>query len=65
MGGFAEAMLERVRAARESVRDATAAKDAYRIAVAQDELDDALRVARRHGLDPDTDTGTDASSRAQ
>lgn len=53
MGGsvFAEALLERVRQARGVLEAALAAEDAYAVAVAQDELDDAVRVARRHGVD--------------
>ncbi|MCI3273542.1 hypothetical protein [Streptomyces cylindrosporus] len=54
MGGFAEAVLERVHAARTALSAALAAEDAYEVAVAQDELDDALRVARRHGIDVDS-----------
>jgi archaeosine-15-forming tRNA-guanine transglycosylase len=58
MGGsvFAEALLERVRQARASLETAVAAEDAYLVAVAQDELDDAVRVARRHGVDVDAVT---------
>jgi hypothetical protein len=53
MGGsvFAEALLDRVRQARASLETALEAEDAYAVAVAQDELDDAVRVARRHGVD--------------
>ncbi|WP_405578379.1 hypothetical protein [Streptomyces sp. NBC_01092] len=51
MGGFAEAARERVREARAAVSAALEAEDAYEVAVARDELDDALRVARRHGID--------------
>ncbi|GHH28782.1 hypothetical protein [Streptomyces lanatus] len=47
---FAEALLERVRQARASLDAALAAGDAYAIAVAEDELDDAVRVAHRHGV---------------
>jgi hypothetical protein len=46
-----EALLARVRAARARLADAVAAEDPYAVAVAQDELDDAVRFARRHGLD--------------
>jgi hypothetical protein len=49
----AEALLARIRAARARLTDAVAADDPYEVAVAQDELDDALRFARRHGLDID------------
>ncbi|MDF3143485.1 MULTISPECIES: hypothetical protein [unclassified Streptomyces] len=48
---FAEALLERVRHARADLEAALEAQDAYAVAVAQDELDDAVRVARRHGVD--------------
>ncbi|MFG2549507.1 hypothetical protein [Streptomyces sp. NPDC048581] len=53
MGGsvFAEALLERVRQARVALEAALEAEDTYAVAVAQDELDDAVRVARRHGVD--------------
>ncbi|MFF7194653.1 hypothetical protein ACFZAM_13195 [Streptomyces sp. NPDC008079] len=53
MDGFAEAMLERVRVAREAVAAAGRAGDAYALAVACDELDDALRIARANGVDAD------------
>ena len=46
-----EALLARVRAARAGLAAAVAADDPYAVAVAQDELDDAVRFARRHGLD--------------
>jgi hypothetical protein len=46
-----EALLARVRAARAGLATAEAAEDPYAVAVAQDELDDAVRFARRHGLD--------------
>ncbi|MFD4601886.1 hypothetical protein ACFWPQ_28115 [Streptomyces sp. NPDC058464] len=51
MGTVAEALLARVRAARAAVAAAREAEDPYAVAVAQDELDDAVRFARRHGLD--------------
>ncbi|MFJ8111361.1 hypothetical protein [Streptomyces sp. NPDC096132] len=51
MGAVVEALMARVRAARAGLAAAVAAEDPYAVAVAQDELDDALRVARRHGLD--------------
>ncbi|WP_129305279.1 hypothetical protein [Streptomyces sp. L2] len=51
MGGFADAVRERVREARAAVAAAVEAGDAYEAAVARDELDDALRVARGHGID--------------
>ncbi|MCX5328049.1 MULTISPECIES: hypothetical protein [unclassified Streptomyces] len=51
MGAVAEALLARVRAARAGLAAAVEAEDPYAVAVAQDELDDAVRFARRHGLD--------------
>ena len=58
VGEVVEALLARVRAARAGLAAAVAAEDPYAVAVAQDELDDAVRFARRHGLDV-TVTGTD------
>ncbi|MGW7005583.1 hypothetical protein ACWGCW_22960 [Streptomyces sp. NPDC054933] len=55
MSGFVEAVLERVRDARAAVEAALEAEDAYAVAVAQGELDDALRIAHRHGIDPGPD----------
>ncbi|WP_406164745.1 hypothetical protein [Streptomyces sp. NBC_00996] len=55
MGGFAEAARERVRAARAALTAAREAEDAYETAVAQDELDDALRVANGHGINVGAD----------
>jgi hypothetical protein len=46
-----EALLARVWAARAVLADAVAAEDVYAVAVAQDELDDAVRLARGLGLD--------------
>ncbi|MGW3411415.1 hypothetical protein [Streptomyces sp. NPDC000888] len=51
MGTATEALLARVRAARAELAVAVAADDAYSVAVAQDELDDAVRLARGYGLD--------------
>lgn len=51
VGAVAEALLARVRAARAGLATAVEAEDPYAVAVAQDELDDAVRFARRHGLD--------------
>ncbi|WP_405638975.1 hypothetical protein [Streptomyces sp. NBC_00019] len=59
MGGFTEAVLERVCTARTALSAALEAEDAYEVAVAQDELDDALRVARRHGIDAGADVAAD------
>ncbi|MFI9202473.1 hypothetical protein [Streptomyces sp. NPDC053048] len=61
MSAFAEAMRERVRAARAALAEARTAGDAYAAAVAEDELDDALRLALAHGVTteaaPDGDDG--------
>nr|QIY76200.1 hypothetical protein HEP84_52180 [Streptomyces sp. RLB1-33] len=51
VGAVVEALLARVRAARAGLAAAVADEDAYAVAVAQDELDDAVRVARGYGLD--------------
>ncbi|MBT2387568.1 hypothetical protein [Streptomyces sp. ISL-11] len=53
MNVFAEAMRQRIRDARTALAAARAAGDAYETAMAADELDDALWLARRHGIDPD------------
>ncbi|MEU1629189.1 hypothetical protein ABZ746_28520 [Streptomyces sp. NPDC020096] len=59
MGVFADAVLERVREARAALEAALEAEDAYQVAVAQGELEDALRVARRHGIDPGPGLGAE------
>jgi hypothetical protein len=59
VGGFVEAVRERVREARAALSVALGAEDAYEVAVAQDELDDALRVASRHGIDVGADAAAD------
>ncbi|MEU2232943.1 hypothetical protein [Streptomyces vietnamensis] len=51
MSTFTEAALKRVRAARKRLEAAYAAEDAFEAALAADELDDALRLARKHGVD--------------
>ncbi|MER6981344.1 hypothetical protein [Streptomyces carpinensis] len=51
MNEVAEALLARVRKAQAELAAAVSAGDAYAVAVAEDELDDAVRLARRHGLD--------------
>ncbi|MFF4602906.1 hypothetical protein ACFY12_09175 [Streptomyces sp. NPDC001339] len=56
MGGFAEALRERVRAARAAVAAAHEAGDVYAVAVAEDEWEDALRMARNVGVDPDVES---------
>ncbi|AQA10693.1 hypothetical protein HUF15_03395 [Streptomyces samsunensis] len=52
---FAEALLERVRQARAALEEALESEDAYSVAVAEDELDDAVRVARGLGVDVEED----------
>ncbi|GHC46575.1 hypothetical protein [Streptomyces cinnamoneus] len=59
MSAFAEAMRERVRAARAALAAARAAADSYGAAIAEDELDDALRLARAHGVTTDATDGED------
>ncbi|MEV5506737.1 hypothetical protein [Streptomyces orinoci] len=53
MSAFAEAMRERVRQARSDLAAARAAGDVFAAALAEDELQDALRVAAEHGVEPD------------
>ncbi|ARF54041.1 hypothetical protein [Streptomyces gilvosporeus] len=62
MGGYAESVRERVRAARAAVATAASVDDAYALAVAQDELDDALRIAHNIGIDPGPDPDADRGS---
>ncbi|NXY95460.1 hypothetical protein HYE82_13890 [Streptomyces sp. BR123] len=50
MAGFMEAALERVRVARARLAAAQADDDAFEEAQAAEELEDALRVARDHGV---------------
>ncbi|MFI6658890.1 hypothetical protein ACIBL8_25535 [Streptomyces sp. NPDC050523] len=58
MNEVAEALLARVHAARADLAAAVSAGDPYEVAVAEDELDDAVRIAQRHGLKFKV-TGTD------
>ncbi|WP_371658420.1 hypothetical protein [Streptomyces sp. NBC_00280] len=51
MGAAVEALLARVRWARAGLVAAVEAGDPYAVAVAQDELDDAVRLAQGYGLD--------------
>ncbi len=52
MGGeFFAAVRERVRQARVALETAVGGGDAYEVALAQDELDDALWVAGEHGIE--------------
>ncbi len=55
MSVFAEAMRQRVREARAALVAARAAADAYGTEVAEVELEDALRMAHEHGIDPDAE----------
>ena len=48
VGSFAEAARERVRQARARLQAASEADDVYEVSLAADELEDALRVARKH-----------------
>ena len=50
VGAFAEVMRGRVRDARAAVAAARVAGDPYALAVAADELEDALRMARANGI---------------
>ncbi|MEV6246737.1 hypothetical protein AB0M38_11095 [Streptomyces sp. NPDC051742] len=50
MARFEEAALERVRMARARVRAAREADDVFEEAQAEEELEDALRVAHDHGV---------------
>lgn len=50
MGGFAEVMRERVRRAQAALDAAQESGDAYAVAVAADELDDATRLARANDV---------------
>ncbi|MFF7444056.1 hypothetical protein [Streptomyces sp. NPDC008122] len=58
MSTFAEAVLERVRAARARLEAAFEAEDSCEAALAEDELDDALRLARKHGIEVGERGGT-------
>lgn len=58
MSAFAEAMRERVRAAFAAVAAARAADDVFAAALAEDELEDALRMAREHGVCTEDTDGT-------
>ncbi|MFF7438620.1 hypothetical protein [Streptomyces sp. NPDC008122] len=57
MSTFAEAVVERVRAARARLAAAYEDGDAYGASLAQDELEDALRLARKHGIDTGEEEG--------
>ncbi|NDZ82571.1 hypothetical protein G3I19_29365 [Streptomyces sp. SID10853] len=57
MGGFSEAARERIGAARSRLAAASEAEDAYEAAMAEDELDDALRLARKHRVSTEPENG--------
>lgn len=57
MGGFSEAVRERICEARSRLAAALEAEDAYEAAMAEDELDDALRLARKHRVSTETENG--------
>ncbi|MCX4967949.1 hypothetical protein OHA98_24945 [Streptomyces sp. NBC_00654] len=57
VGGFTEAARRRIREARARLVAALEAEDAYEAAMAEDELEDALRLARDHGVGPETENG--------
>ncbi|MFE7708366.1 hypothetical protein ACFU6I_21805 [Streptomyces sp. NPDC057486] len=54
---FADEVRERVRRARVQLVAALDAEDAYGAALAEGELDDALRVAREHDIRTDDGMG--------
>ncbi|WP_367133891.1 MULTISPECIES: hypothetical protein [Streptomyces] len=51
MGGFVEAARIRVQQARTALDAARDAGDVYAASVAEEELEDALRIAEAHGVD--------------
>lgn len=55
---FAAAVRHRVREAHAALEAAIESEDAYAAAVAADEVDDALRIAREHGIATDPAQGT-------
>ncbi|MFD7256086.1 hypothetical protein [Streptomyces sp. NPDC059874] len=65
MGGFAEAARERVRQARARLRTALDERDEYEADLAQDELEDALRLARKHGISTEEPEGAERSGAAE
>ncbi|QNP76145.1 hypothetical protein IAG44_39195 [Streptomyces roseirectus] len=64
MGGFVEALRDRVRKARARVVEATREGDVFEKAAAEDELDDALRIARKHGVAVEEEEEGDARGSA-
>ena len=59
VGAAVDALLARVRAAQAGLVAAAEAGDPYAVAVAQDELDDAVRLARGYGLDVEAAGGNE------
>ncbi|MFD8410981.1 hypothetical protein ACFV2Q_04315 [Streptomyces sp. NPDC059650] len=53
VAGFEKAVLDRVRVARARLAAAQADDDAFEVAQASEELEDALRLARDHGVSAD------------
>ncbi|MFF2964766.1 hypothetical protein ACFVT1_39175 [Streptomyces sp. NPDC057963] len=53
MGVFADEVRERVRRARARLAEALDAEDAHGAALAEDEVEEALRMAREHGIRTD------------
>lgn len=61
---FADAVRRRVQEAHAALAAATEAGDAYAAAVAVDEVDDALRMAREHGIATDPAPDADGTGNA-
>lgn len=59
VGGFAEAVRERIREARARLEAALEAEGAFEAAMAEDELEEVLRLARKHGIRAETEDGVD------
>ncbi|MDX6350935.1 MAG: hypothetical protein QOF84_5725 [Streptomyces sp.] len=61
---FANAVRHRVREAHAALAAAIESEDAYAAAVAADEVDDALRIAREHGIATNPAPGADGARNA-
>jgi hypothetical protein len=61
---FAHAVRHRVREAHAALAAAIESEDAYAAAVAADEVDDALRIAREHGIATNPAPGADGARNA-
>lgn len=57
VAGFEKAVLDRVRVARARLAAAQADDDAFEVAQASEELEDALRLAHDHGVSADEADG--------